>query len=542
MDLEKILAVGEKLGLSGQDLRDFIKEREDRDRDERAQARQEREQQRVMEDREKERNFRILELEKETELKRQELEVSRITPSNALNSTQSDDSHNAKKGPKLPYFDESKDDMDAYLLRFERYAIVQKWAKEDYAAYLSALLRGKALDVYTRLTPEDANNYDELKTALLKHYLLTEDGFRGKFEKSVKDKGETACQFSARLGKYFDRWVELSDTTKTYEGLREFMVKEKFLALLPTEVSTYVREHKKQSLNDCSQMADRYIDAHNIKTGIAKSAKSQYKPWKENKDSSGNQNKVQGKEIQSPGKPRITCFLCDKPGHKAIDCKLKQKVKMAAATVVNNNTECKDIASCLKVLEKKYGKAFKQSPLYIGLSVPRDERNTKHLPVEKGFVNSQPVQVLRDSGCTGIIIKKSLIKEKQLTGKQIYYTTVDGTKNTVPEAEIYIETPFYTGIVKALCMENPVYDLIIGNTEAVIKQPNDILHQYEQAKELEKDNLDEGTSASKITAAPVTTRAQAARSQIRPKVKPLHVPQLRQVGSFEEFKTEQQGE
>ena len=59
---------------------------------------------------------------------------------------------------------------------------------------------------------------------------------------------------------------------------------------------------------------------------------------------------------------------------------------------------------------------------------------------------------------------------------------------------------------------------------------------------MEKDNLDEGTSASKITAAPVTTRAQAARSQIRPKVKPLHVPQLPQVGSFEEFKTKQQGD
>ena len=287
-------------------------------------------------------------------------------------------------------------------------------------------------------------------------------------------------------------------------------------------------------------MADRYIDAHNVKTGQTKSAKPQNRPWKENKATSAKHNKSEAKELQSATKPRFMCFLCDKPGHKAIDCKLKQKIKMAAASVLdgNSDSENSDIASCLEILEKHHEKA-KRSPTYIGLTFPtEDKKDQKHLPVEKGFVNRQPVQVLRDTGCTGIIIKRSLITEKQLTGKQVTYTTVDGTRNTVPKAEIHIETPFYTGIVRAICMNDPVYDLIIGNIKEVIKQPTDIRHSYEHSKE--EIQIAKEKNGKFTTAAPVTTRAQTVQSQTKQKSKPLNVPQLPQVGNFEEFKKEQQ--
>ena len=45
-----------------------------------------------------------------------------------------------KSGPKLPFFDETKDDIDSYLRRFERYSELQKWPKKDRAFYLGALL------------------------------------------------------------------------------------------------------------------------------------------------------------------------------------------------------------------------------------------------------------------------------------------------------------------------------------------------------------------------------------------------------------------
>ena len=107
------------------------------------------------------------------------------------------------KAPKIPAFNEGKDEMDSYLLRFERYATAQKWEPDTWATGLSALLQGKALDVYALMPKEDALNYDKLKVALLKRYELTEEGFKRKYKKCRPENGETFQQFTTRMKSYF---------------------------------------------------------------------------------------------------------------------------------------------------------------------------------------------------------------------------------------------------------------------------------------------------------------------------------------------------
>ena len=106
------------------------------------------------------------------------------------------------KAPKIPALNEGKDEMDSYLLRFERYATAQKWEPDTWATGLSALLQGKALDVYALMPKEDALNYDKLKVALLKRYELTEEGFKRKYKKCRPENGETFQQFTTRMKNY----------------------------------------------------------------------------------------------------------------------------------------------------------------------------------------------------------------------------------------------------------------------------------------------------------------------------------------------------
>ena len=80
------------------------------------------------------------------------------------------------KTTKIPVFDENWDEMDSYLFRFERYATAQRLKRDQWATDLSALLKGKALDVYALMLVEQALDYDMLKAALIKH-TLTEEGF-----------------------------------------------------------------------------------------------------------------------------------------------------------------------------------------------------------------------------------------------------------------------------------------------------------------------------------------------------------------------------
>ena len=126
-----------------------------------------------------------------------QLEVQRASFKTELEKQKSEKLAHARD-PKLPYFEESKDKMDSYLSRFEKYATANKWDKNVWAAYLSALLKGRALDVYDRLSTEDAADYDKLKDALMKDFDMTERGFRKKFRYSRPERSETVIQFSSR--------------------------------------------------------------------------------------------------------------------------------------------------------------------------------------------------------------------------------------------------------------------------------------------------------------------------------------------------------
>ena len=80
-----------------------------------------------------------------------------------------------------------------------------------------------------------------------------------------------------------------------------------------------------------------------------------------------------------------------------------------------------------------------------------------------GSVEGTPVNVLRDTGCSTIVVRRALVPDDKLTGREERCILIDGTVRYTPVAEIYVETPFFSGLTTAVCMKNPIYDLVIGN-------------------------------------------------------------------------------
>ena len=62
--------------------------------------------------------------------------------------------------------------------------------------------------------------------------------------------------------------------------------------------------------------------------------------------------------------------------------------------------------------------------------------------------------------------------DEQMIGGTETCTLIDGTVRRTQFAEIEIETPHYTDKVKAVCMDNPLYDVIIGNVPGVSDEDN----------------------------------------------------------------------
>ena len=85
-----------------------------------------------------------------------------------------------------------------------------------------------------------------------------------------------------------------------------------------------------------------------------------------------------------------------------------------------------------------------------------------NLPVLSGKVKGKKVEVLRDTGCSGAIARRELLDETDFTGEMGHIMTVDCTIKRAPMAKVEVDTPFYVGTVEALCLRDPLFDLIIG--------------------------------------------------------------------------------
>jgi len=152
--------------------------------------------------------------------------------------------------------------MDSFLHRFELCADSQRWSKEQWAVYMSALLKGKALEVYSRLPVKDAQDYEILKDALLERFNLTEEGFKQKFKSATAEVGEAPTQFIARLENYLMIWIDLANVEKDFDGLMSLIVREQYLESCPVQLAIFLRERKPKDLSELASLAEQYLDAH----------------------------------------------------------------------------------------------------------------------------------------------------------------------------------------------------------------------------------------------------------------------------------------
>ena len=245
--------------------RERLREAEER---ERLRETEERERLIVAEEREKIRRTVAEEGRAEIELEklRIELEAKRIEAEIRL-EIQEDRRPMAAgaRAPELPSFVDGKDNLDSYLLRFERYATVAEWKKETWATRLSPLLSGRALEVYSGQSTENTLNYDRLHIALLKRYNFTDHGYRERFRGAKPEGQETPSQFLVRISNYFDKRVELASVDKSYEGVMKLMVREQFTNSCPKDVAVHLMERSPKDLEELARIAEQYLVAHNKK-------------------------------------------------------------------------------------------------------------------------------------------------------------------------------------------------------------------------------------------------------------------------------------
>ncbi|KAL5509796.1 hypothetical protein EMCRGX_G005226 [Ephydatia muelleri] len=101
-----------------------------------------------------------------------------------------------------------KDDIEAYLVTFERVMTAQKVEESCWSQYLAPQLTGKAQLAFAALPGEDSGNYEAIKTAILQRYDITEEAYRRRFRGITRGSGETNRELSVKLMDLLRKWMK----------------------------------------------------------------------------------------------------------------------------------------------------------------------------------------------------------------------------------------------------------------------------------------------------------------------------------------------
>ena len=121
----------------------------------------------------------------------------------------------------------------------------------------------------------------------------------------------------------------------------------------------------------------------------------------------------------------------------------------------------------------------------------------------------------------------------QMTDRKWSCALTDRTIRRLPVAKLQVDTPYYKGELYAMCVEDPTYDLIIGNIQGVqtpskidrkeVKMVEKAVGPDDQEGALLKEHTSELNTrdVNPVETVAVITRAQAEKD--RRNIKPLIV-------------------
>jgi len=101
----------------------------------------------------------------------------------------------------VPQF--SENDVETFLISFEKVAELNNFPPDKYAAILQAHLTGKALKVFTELSVAECREYPTLKAALLQAYSVVPEVYQKRFRNLSKLYTETSSEFAFCLSTQF---------------------------------------------------------------------------------------------------------------------------------------------------------------------------------------------------------------------------------------------------------------------------------------------------------------------------------------------------
>ncbi|GFW50324.1 transposon Tf2-6 polyprotein [Trichonephila clavipes] len=320
--------------------------------------------------------------------------------------------------PAAKVEEKQSENFNLFFQSLERAFLTKKINDEYKSEILINLLGERAHNVLLYIKEEELNDYEKLKSLVLREFQLTPRECLNSFKNAVKSSGETYIQFAARLTANFQYYCSLRKVN-SFESLCDLIISDKLFETLNKETATHIGIREAEDWFrpiDLAKECDIYISS---RSGSHKEIPITYgytqDPFK-NK-SQNFKTKIKENYPQYLERENKNCFICGDSSHCARDCEKRFKPKES-----NDHIHNKINVNTLKIeSEKQNSDEFAQQLQYVNI-----------------FVENQPITALIDSGCQIPVLNSSLIRVQTPSEEIITLSSCFGEKRMVEVKPINI--------------------------------------------------------------------------------------------------------
>ncbi|XP_070795161.1 zinc finger and SCAN domain-containing protein 31-like [Pituophis catenifer annectens] len=149
------------------------------------------------------------------------------------------------------------DNAKAFLDSFEQVAKACQWPREEWVARLLPALRGETQQVFDGMVAKDRIDYGKVKAAILQGDALQREKHRQHFRHFCYQEAEGPTAAYNQLQDLCYGWLKVERHSK--EQILELLILEQFLAILPLEIQSWVRECSPETCSQAVGLAEEFL-------------------------------------------------------------------------------------------------------------------------------------------------------------------------------------------------------------------------------------------------------------------------------------------
>ncbi|XP_028652029.1 uncharacterized protein LOC114647585 [Erpetoichthys calabaricus] len=149
-----------------------------------------------------------------------------------------------------------EDDIESYMLIFERTATLNLWPKTEWAYILAPYLKGDAQRAYCNLSEEEAADYDTLKDEIFKYYGITVDQQAREWRQWKFDPDKPIKTQAFEFWRKTRCWLR-PDVNNARQVVEQFAC-EALVNALPDHLAQQVRRHPYRNMDALIEVIERH--------------------------------------------------------------------------------------------------------------------------------------------------------------------------------------------------------------------------------------------------------------------------------------------